>query len=46
MAHHWSNQFENQMSKEELEKLFSKDTNQPGATGKFPDGKMDAMDES
>lgn len=45
MAHHWSQQFENQMSKEELEKLFQKDETQPGATGRFPDGKLDPMDE-
>lgn len=44
MAHHW-NQFENQMSKDELEKLFSKSPDQPGATGKFPDGKIDPLDE-
>lgn len=45
MAHHWSDQFENQMSGEEFKKLFSKDESQPGATGKFPDGKIDALDE-
>jgi hypothetical protein len=45
MAHHWRNQHENQMSKEEFEKLFQKDETLPGATGKFPDGKLDPMDE-
>lgn len=45
MAHHWSNQFENQMSPEDFKNLFCKNENDPGATGKFPDGKIDAMDE-
>lgn len=45
MAHHWSEQHENQMSPEEFKKLFQKDPDLPGATGKFPDGKMDALDE-
>lgn len=45
MAHHWSNQHENQMSPEEFKKLFEKDETKPGATGNFPDGKLDPMDE-
>lgn len=45
MAHHWSNQFENQMSREDFEKLIQKDETQPGATGNFPDGKLDPLDE-
>jgi hypothetical protein len=45
MAHHWSDQFENQMSRDEFDKLFQKDEHKPGATGKFPDGKIDPLDE-
>lgn len=37
--------FENQMSKEEFERLIQKSPDQPGATGKFPDGKMTPLDE-
>lgn len=45
MAHHWSEQFENQMSRQDFEKLIQKKDDQPGATGKFPDGKLDPLDE-
>lgn len=44
MAHHWSDPQENQMSKDEFKKLFTKG-DEPGATGKYPDGKLDPLDE-
>lgn len=44
MAHHWSEQFDNKMSPEEFKNLFNKG-HEPGATGRFPDGKLDPMDE-
>lgn len=45
MAHHWSGE-NSQMSPEEFKKLFvKKGEDVAGATGKFPDGKMDPLDE-
>lgn len=44
MAHHW-NESERAMSADEINKLFSKSPDEPGATGKFPDGKIHPLDE-
>lgn len=44
MAHHGENPFSN-LDAADLKKMFEKDENPLGATGKFPDGKLTDSDE-